>query len=74
MTPDERKNLAEQITTNPLFNEILDQLEQSAIDRLIAAPDDQTRLTAQLRVQETRALRSELDECLATRERRGVPA
>lgn len=74
MTPDERRSLAEQITSNPLFKDILDGLERSAIERLISAEDDDTRLTAQLRVQETRALRAELDACLTTRLRRGVPA
>lgn len=74
MTPDERRSLAEQITTNPLYKKILDELEQSAIERLIAAGDDETRLTAQLRVQETRALRQELDACLANPVRKAAPA
>lgn len=74
MTPLERRSLAEQITTNPLFKEIIGDLEASAIERMISAADDETRLTAQLRVQAIRSLRSDLDECLSTRERRGAPA
>lgn len=74
MTPRERKSLAEQITTNPLFNEIMTGLETSAIEQLISAKDDETRLTAQLRVKAIRALRAELDECLTIRERKGAPA
>lgn len=74
MTPQERKSLAEQITTNPLFTEIMTGLETSAIERMISAKDDETRLTAQLRVQAIRALRQELDDCLTIRERKGAPA
>lgn len=74
MTPQERKSLAEQITTNPLFIEIMTGLETSAIERMISANDDETRRDAQLRVQAIRALRTDLDDCLTIRERKGAPA
>lgn len=74
MTPAERRSLAEQIISNPLFDEIMDGLETSAIERLISADTDESRLIAQLRVQAVRALRRDLDACLDTPERRGVPA
>lgn len=74
MTPQERRSLAEQITGNPLFNEILGGIEASAIERLISAPDDETRLVSQLRVKAIRSLRSDLEEALSTRERKAAPA
>lgn len=73
MTPDERRSLAEQITANPLFNEILDDLEKNATEALIWA-DDERRLTAQLRVQAIRTLRDDLVAALSTRQRKGAPA
>ena len=73
MTPQERKSLAEQITANPLFTAILDDMERGAIEALIYAPDD-TRHTAQLRVQAIRSFRQDLGECLNTREPKAAPA
>ncbi len=74
MTPQERKSLAEQITANPLFRAILDGMESDAIEALIAAQDDETRLTRQLRVQAIRSFRADLGACLDTRDPKAAPA
>lgn len=74
MTPQERKSLAEQITANPLFTAILDDMERGAIERLIHADTDQSRHECQLRVQAVRAFRSDLTEALSTREPKAAPA
>ncbi len=73
MTPNERKALAEQITANPLFTAILDDMERGAIEALIYA-DDQSRLVRQLRVQAIRSFRQDLAEALNTREPKAAPA
>jgi len=73
MTPKERKALAEQITANPLFTEILDGMEKSAIEALIYAPDE-TRLTRQLTVQAIRSFRQDLAQALNTHEPKAAPA
>lgn len=72
MTPDERKSLAEQITTNPLFAEVFDEMEQAAIEQLIY--EKESRQEAQLRVQAIRSLRADLTEALVTPTRKGAPA
>lgn len=73
MTPDERRSLAEQITTNPLFVAVMDDMEKRAIERLIHEKEDIA--TAQLRVQAIRAFRADLGrELQDTQPRRGAPA
>jgi hypothetical protein len=74
MTPQERKSLAEQITANPLFRSILDDMETGAIEALINAQDDAQRHARQLRVQAIREFRTDLGECLNTREPKSAPA
>lgn len=74
MTPQERKSLAEQITTNPLYAVILDEMESGAIEALINAQDDEQRMVRQYRVQAIRAFRADLGECLNTREPKSAPA
>lgn len=74
MTPQERKSLAEQITANPLFTAILDDMERGAIEALIYATDDEQRHARQLRVQAIRQFRSDLAEALSTREPKSAPA
>jgi hypothetical protein len=73
MTPRERKALAEQITANPLFTDILNGMEQSAIEALIYAADD-TRQAAQMRVQAIRTFRQDLSASLNTHEPKAAPA
>lgn len=72
MTPDERKALAEQILTNPLFTAVLDDMERSAIERMIYAKDDTAE--CQLRIQAMRTFRADLTAMLDTRPRKGAPA
>jgi hypothetical protein len=74
MTPTERRHLAEAITANPLFTAILDNMESGAIEALVHAQTDQTRLTWQLKVQAIREFRADLDACLDTREPKSAPA
>lgn len=73
MTPQERKSLSEQITSNPLFGEVLDRIEKQALDALVYADTEQDRVEAQWRVRAARAFRSELSAALITRERKGAP-
>jgi hypothetical protein len=74
VTPQERKSLAEQITTNPLFTEILGSMETNAIEALVSAQTDEHRLTRQLKVQAIREFRADLGECLNTRTPKSAPA
>lgn len=74
MTPQERKSLAEQITANPLFRTILDEMETGAIEALVNAQTDEHRLTRQLKVQAIREFRADLAEALNTREPKSAPA
>jgi len=74
MTPQERKSLAEQITANPLFRAILDEMESGAIEALINAQNEEQRLHRQLKVQAVREFRADLGQCLNTREPKSAPA
>ena len=74
MTPTERRHLAEQITANPLFRIILDEMESGAIEALVNAQDNEQRHTRQMKVQAIRAFRADLDACLDTREPKSAPA
>jgi hypothetical protein len=74
MTPQERKSLAEQITANPLFTAILDEMETGAVEALIYAQTEEHRLTRQLKVQAIREFRADLGACLDTREPKSAPA
>ena len=74
MTPAERKSLAEQITANPLFRSILDDMESGAIEALINAQDNEQRHTRQMRVQAIRDFRTDLAQCLDTRIPKSAPA
>lgn len=74
MTPQERKSLAEQITANPLFRTILDEMETGAIEALVSAQTDEHRLTRQLKVQAIREFRADLAELLNTRTPKSAPA
>ena len=74
MTPQERKSLAEQITGNPLFRSILDDMESGSIESLVNAQTEEQRHTRQMRVRAIREFRADLDECLNTREPKSAPA
>lgn len=72
MTPEERKNLAEQITRNPLFTAILDEMETNATQALIFENNDIR--SAQMRVRAIQQFRADLAEALDTHPRKPAPA
>lgn len=72
MTPEQRSSLAQQITDNPLYSEVLGNMEAQAIERLIYEKDNTPE--AQLRVQAIRAFRADLEANLNTRDAKGAPA
>lgn len=75
MTPEERKSLAEQLKANPLFDDLIDGIEASAIEALIYANNENDRLSAQWRVRAARAFREDCEAALrSTRDRKGAPA
>jgi hypothetical protein len=59
MTGDERKTLAEQLLANPLFTIIMDEMEADAIEAMIDADTEQTRLECQMAVQAARTFRTD---------------
>lgn len=62
MQDHERKSLAEQLLSNPVFQEIMADLEQRALEALVYADTEQKRVEAQWRV---RAIRSFETDCEA---------
>ena len=75
MTPTERQSLAEQLKANPLFDVLINELVQGAIDRLIHANTDLARLECQLRVQAVQAFRADCEASLrSTRAPKNAPA
>jgi len=75
MTPEERKSLAEQITSNPLYSVIMVDLEKRAVEQMIYAKTDIERHECQLRIQAVRSFRSDCEASLrSTRERKAAPA
>lgn len=66
MTDQERKNLAEQLAGNPLWHEIIDGIEQSAIEALIYAKTEQERVEAQWRVRSARTFRTDCLELIGS--------
>lgn len=74
MTPEERKNLAEQLAANPLVEEITAQMEQDAIDACIWAKTDEDRLLSALRAQTVQTFRQDWQAALANNRARKTPA
>ena len=77
MDADERRHLAEQLLTNPLFDVVMDELEQNAINRCINAPmiDDELRGAAAAETRAIRAFRSNCEALLRNNQpRKGAPA
>lgn len=75
MTPDERKALAEQLDGNPLWHELLNEIETSAVEALVYAQSEQDRVEAQWRVRSARSFREDCQGYLvSTPKRRGAPA
>lgn len=70
MKADERKRLAEQLVANPLFDEMLGEIEQAAIESLILAKTEQERVEAQWRVRSARAFREDCHKIVDSKPRR----
>ena len=64
MTPKERQSLAEQLMGNPLWAVLMEQMEARAIERLLAANTDLSRLECQLRVHAVRTFRQDCEAFL----------
>ena len=77
MTPDDRKNAAEQILANPLMAEIMAGLEHNAVELCVNAKltDNETRAFAAMQVRAIRAFRAECEGLLRNNlPRKGAPA
>lgn len=75
MTPEQRASHAQNILDNPLFQEIMDKLEHSAIERCVNALDPDTMAEGAMRVQAVRSFRSDCQSMIdSTRERKAAPA
>lgn len=74
MTPRERKALAEQLTGNPLLNDILATIERNATEALIYAKTEQDRVDSQWRVRAARQFAEELVMAINTPTGNGAPA
>ena len=73
MTKDGRRKLAEQLEANPLFTELLSQIETDAVERMIDAETDDARRDAAYRVQAAREFRSDWQRLLTNnRDRKTV--
>lgn len=57
MTDEERKGLAQQLLSNPIFGDIMDNLERKAINACLAAKNDADRATEAMRANVVRAIR-----------------
>ena len=75
MNDQDRASLAEQLLSNPLWDELFSEIERQATESCIYAETDEQRLVATLRVKEVRTLRSDCEAKLrSTRERKAAPA
>lgn len=66
LSDEERASLAEQLINNPLLNEILDDLEQTALNQCVHADwsDDRKRADAAAQVRAIRAFRSDCQSAI----------
>lgn len=75
MTPTERRNAAQMLLDNPLFDETMSGLERAAIEQCIYATDDDTRRFAAQKVQAVRSFRQDCVAALRnTPPPKGAPA
>jgi len=77
MTHEERKALAEQITSNPLYDDVLSAMERQYLDQIVNADikDDELRARLAAEVRAIRAFRSNLEAALQdNRPRKNAPA
>ena len=73
MTPQNRAGLAESLKANPLFAVILDEMEKSAVERMVFAQTDLARHECQLRVLAVLDFRASCDQALRPVEPRKAP-
>ena len=74
MDATDRKSLAQQIENNPLFLDIMVKLERDAIEEMVRAKDDTSRLEGQCAVKAARTYRRNfLAELRNKPERKGAP-
>ena len=75
MTPDERASLAEQLLSNPLWDDLFDGMESDAVEQMIFANNEELRADLAKRVQAIRSLRADCEAMLRnTHERKAAPA
>ncbi len=75
MTPEERKNAAEQLIANPLYEELMAGIESAAVERLVYADTDILRVEGQAHVRAARSFREDCEAALRNNQyRRGAPA
>lgn len=75
MTPQERKSLAEQLLSNPLWGVLFDGLEASAVEQMIYTDDEEHRAKLAMRVKAIRSLREDCEaELRNDQKRRAAPA
>lgn len=75
MNENDRASLAEQLVANPLWDVLMDEQERSAVERMVNAATDITRLECQLRVLAVRSFRADCEASLrSTRQVKSAPA
>lgn len=75
MTSEVRASLAEQLTTNALFETLLSELEAGAVEQMVLAQDDTTRAEGAMYVRAVRSFRHDCNRQLrGKRERKPAPA
>lgn len=75
MDAEARASLADQLLSNPLFDELMDGVEAAAIEQMVAAKDHEKRHEGALRVQVVRTFREDCQrELRNTRPKKAAPA
>lgn len=75
MNSEERRRLAQQLEANPLYDILMDEIEQNAIERMVSAQTDMERMEAQAYVRATRSFREDCEAMARnTQDRKGAPA
>ncbi len=69
MNQDDKK-LAEQLLANSLFNRMLEKIEQEAVETLVYADTEQSRIEAQWKVTAARAFRQDCQRMVDSKPRR----
>lgn len=75
MTPEQRASHADNLLSNPLFDEVMTDIEHNAIEMCVNAQDPDTMASAAMRVQAVRTFRTDLLSMIeGTRARKVAPA